>query len=94
MLSRIPGPSQRARNDARRKGWHGPLAWDDDIDDPTAKPDIDQHPDKRGKPAQIDELRVARLVREGLTNAQIAQRIGCHVRTVTRARGRVEQVAA
>jgi DNA-binding CsgD family transcriptional regulator len=89
MLSRIPGPNQRARNDARRKGWHGPLAWDDDIDDPTALPDIDQHDDKRGRPAQIDEHRVVRLAREGLTNAQIAQRIGCHVRTVTRARGRV-----
>ncbi|WP_372344649.1 helix-turn-helix domain-containing protein [Streptomyces sp. KL116D] len=91
QLSRTPGSSVRARNYAQKNGWHGPLAWDD-IDDPSCKPDIDEHADKRGRPAQIDELRVARLVREGLTNAQIAQRIGCHVRTVTRARGRVHRV--
>lgn len=37
-LCRTPGPSQRARNEARKKGWHGPLAWDD-IDDPAAQPE-------------------------------------------------------
>ncbi|MFP3986937.1 hypothetical protein U9R90_05420 [Streptomyces sp. E11-3] len=39
-LARTPGPSTRARNDARRKGWHGPLAWDDHtIDNPATQPD-------------------------------------------------------
>ena len=34
-----PGDSTRARNDARRKGWFPPLAWDDDtIDDPASRP--------------------------------------------------------
>lgn len=41
QLSRIPGPSNRGRILARKKGWHGPLAWGDNIDDPQAQPDID-----------------------------------------------------
>lgn len=36
-LHMTPGPSTRARLDARRKGWAPPLAWDD-IDDPTQAP--------------------------------------------------------
>ena len=39
-LSMTAGPSQAARDRARRLGWAPPLAWDDDtIDDPEAKPD-------------------------------------------------------
>ncbi|MFJ8929302.1 helix-turn-helix domain-containing protein [Streptomyces sp. NPDC102364] len=87
-LSCTPGPSVRARNYAKKHGWHGPLAWDD-IDDPKANPEVELRGEKRGRPAQVDELRIARLVREGLTNGQIAQLVGCHVRTVTRARGRI-----
>lgn len=35
----VPGPSKRARTWARRKGWHGPMTWDDDtIDDPSYRP--------------------------------------------------------
>lgn len=34
-----PGPSHRAPHAARRRGWHGPFAWDGNIDDPTAKPE-------------------------------------------------------
>lgn len=34
-----PGPSHRAPHNARRRGWHGPFAWDGNIDDPTAKPE-------------------------------------------------------
>lgn len=37
-LIRTPGPSNRSRILARKKGWHGPAAWDD-IDDPACKPD-------------------------------------------------------
>lgn len=45
-----PGPSTRARNDAGRKGWTPPLAWDDDtIDDPTATADL-------GEPDQVSNL--------------------------------------
>lgn len=35
-----PGPSDRARRHAARRGWHGPLAWGDNIDDPAAQPDL------------------------------------------------------
>ncbi|MFE2710543.1 hypothetical protein ACFXKI_00780 [Streptomyces mirabilis] len=34
-----PGPSHFAVHSARRRDWHGPLAWDDNIDDPQAKPE-------------------------------------------------------
>ncbi|MFF2502142.1 helix-turn-helix domain-containing protein [Streptomyces sp. NPDC058067] len=78
----------RTRNEARAKGWHGPLAWDD-IEDPNAQPEVDEHADKRGRPATVDAAEVARLTRAGLTTAQIARQLDCHVRTVTRARGRI-----
>lgn len=39
-LQLIPGPSERARRYAARNGWPPPLAWDDDIDDPAAQPDL------------------------------------------------------
>lgn len=39
QLSRVPGPSNRGRILARKKGWHGPLAWDGNIDDPQAQPE-------------------------------------------------------
>lgn len=40
QLQLIPGPSQRARNYASKRGWPPPLAWyEDAIDDPTAAPD-------------------------------------------------------
>lgn len=34
--------TNRTRNNAAAKGWHGPAAWDDDIDDPTAQPELDE----------------------------------------------------
>lgn len=37
-LTRTPGPSNRTRILARKKGWHGPAAWDD-IDDPNCQPE-------------------------------------------------------
>lgn len=39
-----PGPSHFALHNARRRGWDGPLAWDDDtIDDPTVHPEWTGH---------------------------------------------------
>lgn len=39
-LQLTPGPSSRARNEGRRRGWPLPLAWDEDsIDDPDSTPD-------------------------------------------------------
>lgn len=41
-LSATPGKSVRARNDANRRGWMPPLAWEDDeIDNPDGQPAID-----------------------------------------------------
>ena len=40
-LSVRQGASAKARGRARRMGWHGPLAWGADIDNPAAVPDLD-----------------------------------------------------
>lgn len=44
--ARKPGPDERSRRRAQRLGWHGPMAWDDNIDDPTAIPDTDTGPSR------------------------------------------------
>jgi AraC-like DNA-binding protein len=77
---------------ARNQGWHGPLAWDD-IDDPACEPEtltasVNVSKSSRKPKVYADPARVARLTAEGLSAEQIAQRIGCHKRTVVRARGR------
>jgi transcriptional regulator with XRE-family HTH domain len=38
-LCTTPGPSQKAKRRAASLGWHGPLAWDGNIDDPQARPE-------------------------------------------------------
>lgn len=35
------GASAKARSRARQMGWHGPLAWGADIDDPAAEPELE-----------------------------------------------------
>ena len=92
LLVATPGTSWRARAHARCHNWHGPMAWDD-IDNPAAQPDIDPHANKRGRPAKVDEARVVRLTDEGLTDEQIAWEMGCHTRTVVRARNRARTEA-
>lgn len=88
--SRKPGPSNVARGMARAKNWHGPLAWDD-IDDPAAQPDIDPHADKRGRKARVDDATVIQLTEQGFSAEQIAWKLGCHERTVKRARERAQR---
>ncbi|MEU6990304.1 helix-turn-helix domain-containing protein [Streptomyces sp. NPDC046465] len=82
------GTSWKNQRRAAAEGWHGPLAWDA-VDDPQATPDVDEYVDRRGRPAEIDAAEVARLTRAGHSTAEIALQLGCHVRTVTRARGRI-----
>ncbi|MFH8926346.1 hypothetical protein ACH4D4_04755 [Streptomyces pristinaespiralis] len=79
-LSRNAGPSNRARLLARKKGWHGPLAWDDTtIDDPNAQPDID---DTEPTVLNRDELgayrrqEIAHLASFGISEHEIAARLG------------------
>lgn len=84
-LSRRPGPSQRTRIRARREGWHGPLAWDDNIDDPTAEPDTTDMPDpelKRDELAALRREEIWLLATAGESNDEIARRLGVAVSTV------------
>ncbi|MGW3490608.1 helix-turn-helix domain-containing protein [Streptomyces sp. NPDC001054] len=87
--------SARVRRHAASLGWHGPLAWAD-IDDPRCEPEIDDA-EPRGIRERADETEVARLLADGLSDEEIAAELGCHPRTITRARDRLraaEEVAA
>jgi len=80
---------------ARTQGWNGPLAWDD-IDNPACKPETERaagvKPGARRK-VYADPARVAELTAAGRTAGQIADEIGCHKRSVVRARRRAEEMA-
>jgi len=60
-LTRTPGPSNRSRILARKKGWHGPAAWDD-IDDPTAVPEVEQADELALKRGGLAELRREEII--------------------------------
>ncbi|MFE2563117.1 helix-turn-helix domain-containing protein [Streptomyces mirabilis] len=95
-LSTVAGPSRQTSTIARNKGWYGPLAWDD-IDDPKCKPQAGRKSSaKPGAPAKVyaDTEQVARLTAAGCTAQQIADEVGCHKRTVHRARRRAEMAVA
>lgn len=70
-----PGPSATTRGIAKSRGWHGPLAWGGNIDDPAAQPDTegagyDDTPRKR------DDLRteeIKHLAGFGLSDYEIAK---------------------
>lgn len=85
QLSTSPAPATRtaeqARNHAMTQGWHGPMAWAD-IDDQTCQPE----PCEPGAPGHVHADDVAELVRRGLDDQQIAQRLGVSPRTVLRTR--------
>lgn len=84
----------RTRNVARSKNWRGPLDWDD-IDNPNAKPETGRRrQDGPGRREKVDDNQVARLTAEGLSAEQIARELHCHKRTVVRARGRAQDMAA
>lgn len=90
-LCQLPGPSKRAAADARKKNWHGPLAWEA-IDDPNCSPEVSEVTSiaPKQRKVQADPARVARLTAMGWSAGQIAQEIGCHKRSVVRARRRAE----
>ena len=93
-LATVPGTSKQVQTLARRKGWHGPLAWDD-IDNPNAKPETGRRRARASTRPKVyaDPARVARLTAAGKSAAEIAQELGCHKRTVVRARGRTQDLA-
>lgn len=78
-LIRRPGPSNRGRILARKKGWHGPAAWDGAaIDDPNAKPETSKPykpADKYGRdPDRTREIEHLYLLNE--SPQQIAKQLG------------------
>lgn len=84
-LSRRPGASSAAQAHAQREGWHGPLAWDDNIDDPAAVPDTGdvQDPElKRDELAAIRREEIWLLATAGADNDEIARRVGVAPSTV------------
>lgn len=98
-----PGPSSKSRARAEAAGWPPPLAWDDDsIDDPAARPvagtqlvgDVDEVAvarARRGEPVPLTRAErraaIAALTAEGLTAAEVAERLGMTKKAVRRRQG-------
>jgi hypothetical protein len=76
--SRTPGTSERARRHAARRGWHGPLAWGDDIDDPDALPEVDPGdlPLTTQQQARLTSEEIRHLGGFGISRDEIARRVG------------------
>lgn len=70
------GPCERTRRRAAREGWHGPDAWDDNIDDPAAEP---ERPLTARQQAQQRTAEIVLLATAGATPEQIAARTGLSV---------------
>lgn len=76
-LSMKPGPSEGARNYARRRHWPAPLAWDD-IDDPQERPQRTKRTVVRWD-EKFYELRAL-----GYSDMEITRRLGIHPDSVLR----------
>lgn len=92
-LSMTPGPSPSTRTRAKNKGWHSPLAWEDErIDDPNAEPDppASERGQWRGEELleEWDHLR-----RGGVHISEAAKRLGVTVAAIEKARTRHREVA-
>lgn len=86
------GTSWKNERRAAAEGWHGPLAWDD-IDDPNEQPDTAGVVRLAKRPkAAIDLTLVARRTAQGRSAEEIAAEIGCHKRSIVRARRRAEEM--
>jgi len=83
-LQATPGPSKRARNDGKRRGWEVPLAWDDDEIDRFAVVISDD--DDAAASAKDAELDFAELYEElrylGFADADIARREGIQLESL------------
>lgn len=86
------GDSWKNERRAAAERWAGPLAWDD-IDDPNEQPEIDSpvEEDRRRKTV-VDIDLVARRTKQGRTAEEIARELGCHKRSVVRARSRAAEL--
>lgn len=88
-VSTIHGGSNRAANHASRQGWLLPMEWEGyDIDDPRVMAPRARKRDAADQKGVAADRRaeVLRLTRAGLSETQIAERIGCSTRTVARDR--------
>lgn len=73
LLSMTPGRNERAKQEARKRGWAPPLAWDDDtIDDPDATPDLGERRARRRQDIAEDARFLAGT---GMTSQGIAARL-------------------
>ncbi|MDR3081747.1 MAG: hypothetical protein LBV60_12620 [Streptomyces sp.] len=74
----------RARNHAASRGWAPVGAWDDDtIDDPAATPQAGtDHALSRDERAAVRREEIEHLHDSGLSDHEIAARLGMHVNTV------------
>ncbi|WP_329330819.1 hypothetical protein OIU81_03200 [Streptomyces sp. NBC_01454] len=78
-LVRQPGPSPTARGIARARGWHGPAAWGEDIDNPAATPETDQEAtdlDSRRELAALRRAEIEHLDSFNVPEHEIADRLG------------------
>lgn len=80
----VTSGSVRCVNRAKKLGWVALAAWDD-IDRDVVPPSTDDVPAAR----TIDYVAVERLWREGLSDSQIGERLGCSGSGVQRARKRM-----
>jgi AraC-like DNA-binding protein len=82
--SRTPGPSKRNRTLAMQRGWHSPIAWGDDIDDPAAVPEcaLEGPPLAHRAAAQERAAEALHLFRLKVTPPEIAARTGLSVSRV------------
>lgn len=98
-LQLIPGPSEHAIREARRKGWPHPLEWDEDtIDEPAAVPHTPLRAApriERGRPVPPDFADIVAEHRElGRTDPDIAERIGIKLDTLQSRMRRLESRAS
>ena len=90
-LSATPGPDHRARGWAAKQGFAPPLLWEGvNIDDPTAKP-VEDAPVKGPR---VDLGEVEHLRRGGLSQEEIARRLGVQAESIDRAEARARERAA
>ncbi|MFB6776549.1 hypothetical protein ACFCX0_03760 [Streptomyces sp. NPDC056352] len=85
QLALAPGMSVRGRAMAARKGWHGPLAWDETtIDDPEAQPETDgaEQELNRDQLAALRRSEAAHLAQFGVSAHEIAERLDMALSTV------------
>lgn len=95
-LQMAPGPSNRARNDGKRRRWVLPFAWnEDEIDDPAAVPARVEPDRDRADTEAIARRRerVSELTQLGWSASRIATQLRITVRTVSRDRVAVAESA-